>query len=60
MSRYLSPGDYLPHDAPMLLLEEVVSVTEETAMCRVAVTSDGVLGPYLDPQGNLPAGSRWS
>ena len=32
MSRYLSPGDYLPHDAPMLLLEEVVSVTEETAI----------------------------
>lgn len=54
MSRYLSPGDYLPHDAPMLLLEEVVSVTEETAICRVAVTPDGVLSPYLDPQGNLP------
>lgn len=54
MSRYLSPGDYLPHDAPMLLLEEVVTVTEETALCRVAVTPDGVLGPYLDPQGNLP------
>ncbi|EFA6230261.1 3-hydroxy-fatty acyl-ACP dehydratase, partial [Escherichia coli O157:H7] len=26
MSHYLSPGAYLPHDAPMLLLEDVVSV----------------------------------
>lgn len=54
MSRYLSPGDYLPHDAPMLLLDEVISVSEETAMCRVAVTRDGALGPFLDPQGNIP------
>ncbi|HFO9384614.1 TPA: 3-hydroxy-fatty acyl-ACP dehydratase, partial [Escherichia coli] len=23
MSHYLSPGAYLPHDAPMLLLEDV-------------------------------------
>ncbi|EOL9863614.1 3-hydroxy-fatty acyl-ACP dehydratase, partial [Escherichia coli O157:H7] len=27
MSHYLSPGAYLPHDAPMLLLEDVVSVS---------------------------------
>ncbi len=31
MSHFLPPGDYLPHDAPMLLLEEVVSVADETA-----------------------------
>ncbi|PMC26572.1 3-hydroxy-fatty acyl-ACP dehydratase, partial [Klebsiella aerogenes] len=37
MNHYLSPGDYLPHDAPMLLLEEVVNVTDETATCRVTV-----------------------
>ena len=54
MSHYLSPGEYLPHDAPMLLLEEVVSVREDTAVCCVTVASGGVLAPFLDPQGNLP------
>lgn len=55
MSCYLTPGDYLPHDAPMLLLEEVISVTDDTATCRVTVSPDGVLAPFLDAQGNLPA-----
>lgn len=54
MSQYLPAGDYLPHDAPMLLLEEVISVTDSTARCRVAVSRDGVLAPFLDAQGNLP------
>ncbi|MFA9596181.1 ApeP family dehydratase [Citrobacter telavivensis] len=54
MSHYLSPGEYLPHDAPMLLLDNVVSVREDTAVCRVIVTRDGILAPFLDPQGNLP------
>lgn len=54
MSHYLSPGEYLPHDAPMLLLDNVVSVREDAAVCRVTVTRDGILAPFLDPQGNLP------
>ena len=54
MNHYLSPGDYLPHDAPMLLLEEVLEVTDETAACRVTVTGRGVLAPFLDADGNLP------
>lgn len=54
MSPYLSPGEYLPHDAPMLLLDDVAHVGDETAVCRVSVTGNGVLGPFLDPQGNLP------
>ncbi|GAB5070077.1 ApeP family dehydratase [Citrobacter sedlakii] len=54
MSPYLSPGEYLPHDAPMLLLEQVDSVTDETAICRVTVAPDGVLAPFLDPMGYLP------
>ncbi|MFU0911862.1 3-hydroxy-fatty acyl-ACP dehydratase [Kluyvera intermedia] len=54
MSCYLTPGDYLPHDAPMLLLEEVISVTDDTAICGVTVSPDGVLAPFLDAQGNLP------
>lgn len=54
MSHYLSPGDYLPHDAPMLLLEEVASVTDETAICHVTISANSVLAPFLDPDGNLP------
>ena len=59
MSHYLSPGAYLPHDAPMLLLEEVVSVSDDSAVCRVTVSPSGVLAPFLDPDGNLPGWSGW-
>ena len=54
MSHYLSPGAYLPHKPPMLLLEEVVNVTDETATCRVTVSTHGVLAPFIDAEGNLP------
>lgn len=54
MSHYLLPGDYLPHDAPMLLLDEVANVTADTAICRVTVSAEGVLAPFLDLQGQLP------
>ncbi len=54
MSHYLSPGAYLPHKPPMLLLEEVVNVTDETATCRVTVSPHGVLAPFIDAEGNLP------
>lgn len=54
MSHYLPPGDYLPHDAPMLLLEDVISVTEDVAVCRVAVSADSVLAPFLDEKRQLP------
>ncbi|MCU6667366.1 3-hydroxy-fatty acyl-ACP dehydratase [Enterobacteriaceae bacterium H4N4] len=51
---YLPPGDYLPHDAPMLLLETVEDVSEETAVCRVTVSGQGVLAPFLNAEGCLP------
>jgi predicted hotdog family 3-hydroxylacyl-ACP dehydratase len=54
MSHYLSPGAYLPHDAPMLLLERVLNVSEEQATCQVTVTGQGVLAPFIDASGNLP------
>ena len=34
---YLSPVAYLPHDAPMMLLESVENVTDDMAVCRVAI-----------------------
>ncbi|MRS16370.1 3-hydroxy-fatty acyl-ACP dehydratase [Enterobacteriaceae bacterium RIT691] len=54
MSHYLTPGHYLPHDAPMMLLETVVSVTDEKAICRVTVNRSGVLAPFINDNGNLP------
>jgi len=55
MSPYQAPGAYLPHEAPMLLLDEVVMVTEEQATCRVTVDRQGILAPFLNEQGALPA-----
>ncbi|AKM48612.1 3-hydroxydecanoyl-[ACP] dehydratase [Edwardsiella anguillarum] len=54
MSHYLPPAHYLPHDAPMLLLEEVVNVTDSTAHCRVTVSRRGVLAPFVDTHDQLP------
>ncbi|MBV6821251.1 hotdog family protein [Rahnella sp. PD12R] len=51
----LTAAGYLPHDTPMVLLENVVSVTEETAICNVVVSPDGVLAPFLNARGALPA-----
>ncbi|MGY5954991.1 3-hydroxy-fatty acyl-ACP dehydratase [Kosakonia sp. BK9b] len=54
MSQYLTPGVWLPHDAPMILLDEVLNITDDTAHCRVTVRNGGVLTPFLDAAGNLP------
>ncbi|HDC2546515.1 TPA: 3-hydroxy-fatty acyl-ACP dehydratase [Salmonella enterica] len=54
MSHYLAPASYLPHEAPMLLLEKVVNVTDTTAHCRVTVNRHGVLAPFIDTHGHLP------
>jgi predicted hotdog family 3-hydroxylacyl-ACP dehydratase len=54
MSHYLSPGAYLPHDAPMLLLETVLNVSDEQAICQVTVNRHGVLAPFIDASGALP------
>ncbi|MDR2263080.1 MAG: 3-hydroxy-fatty acyl-ACP dehydratase [Enterobacter asburiae] len=51
---YLSPVDYLPHDAPMMLLESVGSVEEDSAECHVTVSGQSVLAPFLDANGDLP------
>ncbi len=55
MSDYLSPAAYLPHRAPMLLLEQVVAVTAEEAHCRVQVGPASCLAPFLNERGALPA-----
>ncbi|HCC12714.1 MAG TPA: 3-hydroxy-fatty acyl-ACP dehydratase, partial [Atlantibacter hermannii] len=37
MNGYLTPGDYLPHEAPMVLLEQVLDVSADSARCRVTL-----------------------
>lgn len=54
MTDFLAPHHYLPHEAPMCLLETVVAVGQENAHCRVTVSQNGVLAPFLDANGNLP------
>lgn len=55
MRHYQHPEWYLPHAAPMVLLDEVITVEEERAHCRVAVSAESVLAPYLNAEGALPA-----
>ena len=54
MTAFSSPGAYLPHRAPMILLEEVVSVSAEQATCRSRVSLQGVLAPFITPENTLP------
>lgn len=55
MSAYLSPARYLPHEAPMVLLDQVISVTNTEAHCQVKVTHQSILKPFLDATGQLPS-----
>jgi len=54
MRSYLAPGDYLPHDAPMVLLDAVLDVSADSARCQVSLNQGGVLTPFLDSEGRLP------
>ena len=46
---------WLPHASPMLLLDWLIAVTDEQVHCQVSTRPDGVLAPFLTPQGELPA-----
>ncbi|ATM94743.1 putative dehydratase [Yersinia frederiksenii] len=46
--------NYLPHQSPMVMLDELCSVGKEDAECRVTLSEDGVLAPFLDADGCLP------
>lgn len=55
MAEFITAAEYLPHDEPMVLVEEVISVTDESACCRVVVSQQGILAPFLNVDGELPA-----
>ena len=54
MNDFLPPGDYLPHAPPMVLLDKIHSVGDDSAVCRVKVDPEGVLAPFLDSNNALP------
>lgn len=55
MSSYDSPAACLPHHAPMILVDRVIAVEEESVHCQVSTHSEGILAPFLNAEGELPA-----
>lgn len=55
MNPYQPPQAYLPHRSPMLLLESVIAITDDSAHCQTGVNTGGVLAPFLSAKGELPA-----
>lgn len=55
MNKYLSPREYLPHEPPMVLVDEVVYVDENKALTKCYVNHEGVLSTFLNEDGNLPS-----
>lgn len=55
MVDFLPVSEYLPHRAPMLLLDRVIAVSADHVVCSVTIDGQGVLAPFLTPQGELPA-----
>lgn len=53
--KYANPAIYLPHTAPMILLDRVIDVAEKDARCEVATHPDGLLSRFFDASGNLPS-----
>ena len=52
---YQNAADFLPHAEPMVLLENVIEVTRDTALCSDVVSQQSVLAPFLNARGALPA-----
>ncbi|CDL86543.1 hotdog family protein [Xenorhabdus cabanillasii] len=54
MSGYLPVDNYIPHEAPMVLLEKVINVSSESVHCQVTVDEQGVLSSFLNEENHLP------
>ncbi|WP_319929449.1 hotdog family protein [Xenorhabdus santafensis] len=54
MADYLPVDRYLPHESPMVLLDNVVNVSDSHVYCQVTVSNNGVLSPFLNEKGDLP------
>ncbi len=53
MPEFLKPNAYLPHKSPMLLIDEVINIDDESAIVRSYVSEKGVLSPFLNEDGSL-------
>ena len=51
---YLEPGCYLPHKKPMVLIDKVVEVTDNSAICQSYVNENSSLVPFLEDK-ELPS-----
>ena len=51
---YLEPGCYLPHKKPMVLIDKVVEITANTALCQSYVNEKSSLAPFLENK-DLPS-----
>ncbi len=45
---YLEPGCYLPHKKPMVLIDKVIEVTDNSAICQSYVNESSSLAPFLE------------
>lgn len=54
MSKFLAPQAYLPHETPLLLLDEVCSVDTDSVHCVAIVDTEHSLGAFVQPDG-LPS-----
>lgn len=54
MTVYEAASAYLPHKPPMMLIDKVCEVNQDSVLCESYVCPDGVLAPFLDQYGNLP------
>ncbi len=55
MTEYKEPEGYLPHRKPMVVLDKVIKVDADSAVCESYVSTDGVLGSFIGEDGSLPA-----
>lgn len=53
--KYQDPSCYLPHEAPMLLLDEVLEADDRHCLCLSIVSSQKRLAPFLNADGSLPS-----
>lgn len=52
--QYQLATDYLPHETPMVMLQDVHLVNNENCICSVQVSTESVLAPFLNKQSALP------
>jgi len=51
MNQFEPAISYLPHDTPMVLIDKVLAVGEEQAICQVGVAKEGILAPFFSRPG---------